>query len=160
MFVSLPCAKVLQALLVFRPCWSRRVGDCSLCWEKIYLGKYMLIPEKIHGCRDLSFGFWESLGHIPAQWQFLKMRFVWYFRDPHFPAASVSCEVTRVTTAPAGSSHSCCRIVENCLQRCGRVSMSQLDAQGSASGDVGSVDKSELGVLLALGPGRDSQCLL
>lgn len=40
------------------------------------------------------------------------------------------------------------------------VTVLQLDAQGSASGDVGSVDKSELGVLLALGPSRDSQCLL
>lgn len=35
--VSLPCAKVLQALLVFMPC--RTAGVCSLCW--IYQKKYL-----------------------------------------------------------------------------------------------------------------------
>lgn len=38
--VSLPCAKVLQAFLVLRPCCNRRAGVCSLCWlyQKKYLG--------------------------------------------------------------------------------------------------------------------------
>lgn len=73
----------------------------------------------------------------------------------------------------SGTCHDCsCRKLPRLLQDSGELSVDvwngehvtvlQLDAltQGSASGDVGGVDKSKLGVSLAFGSSTASQCLL
>lgn len=60
----------------------------------------------------------------------VKMVYILGFKESHFPAASVSCTAAADVSSPARSPHSCCRIVESCLWRCGSVSMLvvQLDA--------------------------------